>query len=61
MPKFIKVNPIEAYSSELYLNKDSINSISKDREGTVIWHSSGYACVKETPVEILKLIAECED
>jgi hypothetical protein len=62
MPKFIKVT--DYYINDVgYLNPEYIISMLRlgNKTNLSIIDISHGAVVKETPEEILKLIAECED
>lgn len=62
MPKFIKVT--DYYTNDVgYLNIDMIISMLRldDKTHLLIVEIEDNAIFKETPEEILKLIAECED
>lgn len=59
MPKFIKLNTFE--KEIWYININSIISMNVEPYCTRIATNDCYLSVEETPEEILKLIAECED
>ena len=61
MPKFIKLTSLDNTVGYVNIEKIISFAIEGDHTDILILEFDNIASVKETPEEILKLIAECED